>query len=529
MITFVLPLSSFRDINVAVNILFPSISQFFNLSDLKNTIVILNKKDFDCFNLHLYKTNINYTDILKIKIVDESDLYSKKTISTYYLQMLLKLLISNHISTDYYLTLDADNIFTKKCNKNNFYSNKDKAFNSKAFNSKAFYHKIKVKDKWLDRAEKCLDVIVDFNTNQTPFVFKTELVKNMLENIDTPYFILKKFCSEYTLYLAYLVKNNLFDNNYIDKHFTGPIINKALVDNVNQDIEVKLNESFLIDDNIVITCIQSRTNTLDVLLDVIKMYIDNITYKRLKIGLLTVISNGNYFERYQDALFIKKDYCKYYNYDFIIKLLEYCNGWDKLSLLYEKLNEDYDYIMTSDADVVITNRDKSIEDLILKYDNNISEDSNTIMLITKDYNSLNSGNIIWKNCEETKVFLKKVLDVKTNIRYTLNKPFKSIGIYEQPSIIYIINKEYEYYKDKINIIPQFEMNSYLPIVCKNKSNKNRGHWEVNDFLIHFAGFNYDKDKKLREKLDLKSVIKRFCNIYMIKIIQKEGRDYGNIK
>jgi len=513
MITFILPLSSFKDIDVAVNILFPSIYQFFDFVNLKELVVILNKKDFDCFNLHLNKIKIDYTNLFKIRLINENELYSKKSTSSYYLQMLLKLLVSNIITTDYYLTLDADSLFTKKCNKNYFYSE-----------DKAHYHRIKNKDKWLLRSEKNLNTVVDFNTNQTPFVFKTELVKDMINSIDVPYFILDKLCSEYTLYTVYLVKNNIFDYNYTNKHFTGPIINQSLINNQREDIEVKLNESFLVNNNHVITCVQSRSNVLESLIDIIKMYINNITYNKLKIGMLTVISSGDYFKRYEDALFIKKDYCKYYKYDFIIKLLEYCDGWDKLGLLYEKFNEDYDYIMTSDADVVITNRDKSIEDLILKYDNN-----DIFMIITKDYNSLNSGNIIWKNCKETKIFLKKVLNCKTNIRYTINKPFKSIGIYEQHSLIYIINKEYEYYKDKIKIIPQYEINSYLPIVCKNKSTDSRGAWEVNDFLIHLAGFNYDKDSELRDKIKLEQIIKNFCNLYRILIIQKEGRDYGNIK
>lgn len=517
MITLVLPLHSFRDIYIAVSVLFPSIYEFFDLIDLKELIVIMNKKDFECFNINLNKVEINYIDLLKIKIIDESELYPKKSLSSYYLQMLLKLQVCIIVQTEYYLTLDADTLFTKKCNKNNFYSDK------------AYYHKLKSKDTWLKRAETNLDINVNFNVNQTPFVFKKELVQKMINDIDVPYLILKKFCSEYTLYLAYLVKKNIFEDNYTNNHFTCPIINQSLVNNKNEDIEVKLNEAFLIKDNLVITCIQSRTNVLESLVDVIKMYINNITYKRLKIGMLTVISQGNYFKRYEEALFVKKDYCKYYKYDFIIKLLEYCNGWDKLLLLQEKLKEDYDYIMTSDADVIITNRDKSIEDIILKYDNNISEDSNTFMIITKDHNSLNSGNIIWKNCKETKDFLNKVLNIKTNIRYTINKPFKSIGIYEQPSIIHVINKEYDYYKDKINIIPQFEINSYIPIVCKNENKNNRGKWEMNDFLIHFAGFNYDKDSKLREKVKLEELIKKFCTIYRIKIIQKEGRDYGNIK
>lgn len=141
MITFVLPLSSFKDINVATNILFPSIYHFFDLSNLKEIIVILNKKDIECFNLHLNKVNIKYNEIINIRIIDETELYLKKTTSTYYLQMLLKLLVCNYIYTDYYLTLDADCIFTKKCNETNFY------------NDKAYYHHIKIKDKWLDRAE----------------------------------------------------------------------------------------------------------------------------------------------------------------------------------------------------------------------------------------------------------------------------------------------------------------------------------------------------------------------------------------
>jgi hypothetical protein len=517
MITFILPLSSFKDINIAVNILFPSIYEFFDLSNLEELLVILNKKDFNCFNLHLKNLELDYNNLFNIKIIDENNLYSKKTTSSYYLQMLLKLLISNNIKTQYYLTLDADTIFTKKSSESNF------------FNDKAFYHKINVKDKWLERSEKCLHtetnpVEISFNINQTPFVFKTDLVKQMIQDIDVSNLILKEYCSEYTLYLTYLVKNNLFEDNYINKNFTCQIINQTLVNNDTEDIEVKLNEAFLVNDDLVITCIQSRTNTLNILVDVIKMYISNITFKKLKIGMITVVSNGEYFKRYEEALFIKKDYCKYYNYDFIIKLLEYCDGWDKLLLLYEKLNEDYDYIMTCDADVVITNRDKSIDELILNYDH-----SNIFMLITKDFNSLNSGNIIWKNCQETKNFLKKVLNEKTNIRYTLKNPFKPIGIYEQPSIIYIINKEYEYYKNKIKIIPQYEMNSYMPIVCKNNSIDNRGKWEVNDFLIHFAGFNYSKDSKLRNDIKLEHIIKKFCNIYKIRIIQKEGRDYGNIK
>lgn len=505
MITFVLPLGTTNDIYIASTILFPSIIKFFKLDDLYQLIIILNKKNIDYFK------NLNNNIILNnvLKIIDEEDIYKKdKNINTYYYQMLLKLYVTNFIDTKYYLTLDADCIFTKKCDKYNFY------------HKLCFYRKVNVKDVWIKRTEKVLDIDIDFSTNQTPFIFITNMVKNMIKDIDVPNFILKNHCSEYSLYLGYMIKNNNWDKYYFNHNFTAPIINHNMVSNKKIDIEIKLNEAFLINDNQVITCIQSRLNILNNYIDTLKMHIPEITYKKYNIGMLTVISKGEYFERYKEALFIKKDYCKHNNYNFIIRILNECSGWDKLLILRKEI-EKYDYIFCSDADVVITNRDIRIEDIIHKYYND-----NNIFYITEDYNSINSGNIIWRNCSETINFLDKIIKIgNDNIRYTLNKPYRCIGVYEQPSIIYIINKEYEYYKDKIKIIPQYEMNSYLPFVSQKKDE--RSYFKYGDFLIHFAGFNY-KDNNIREKINLPLLVKKFCAIYKMRIIKKEGRDYGSI-
>jgi hypothetical protein len=508
MITFILPLGTTNDIYIASSILFPSIKTFFKSNSIKNFIVILNKSNIDYF-----KNVCNeYLSILNIKIIDEIFIYNKtRNINTYYYQMLLKIYVSKYIETDKYITLDADCIFTKKCDETNFYDDF------------CFYNKVNKKDLWIKRTEKVLNIDINFSTNQTPFIFITKFVLDMINNINVPEFILKDHCSEYSLYLGFLIKNNLWDNHYYNFNFTSPIINYNMVNNKYIDIEVKLNEAFLVNDKQVITCIQSRVNILDNYIDTLKNYIPNITYKKLNIGLLTVISKGEYFERYKDALFIKKDYCKYHNYNFIIKILDECSGWDKI-LLLEKELKNYDYIFTSDADVIITNRDIRIEDIINKYYND-----NAICYMTEDYNSLNSGNIIWKNNQDTINFLSKIIKNRNSeLRYTLNKPYKSIGIYEQPSIIYTINKEYDYYKDKIIIIPQYEINSYLPFVVKNDDDINRSSFKSDDFLIHFAGFNYKKNNNLREKINLPLLIKKFCAFYKIQIIRKEGRDYGSI-
>ena len=170
----------------------------------------------------------------------------------------------------------------------------------------------------------------------------------------------------------------------------------------------------------------------------------------------------------------------------------------------------------SDTDVIITNRDIRIEDIINKY---YEEDK--FMYITCDYNSINSGNVIWKNCDKTFEFLDKVIKLgSNNIRFSLNEPYKVIGVYEQPSIIYWINKEYI---NDIIIIPQYEMNSY--ILDKVNIKNERGLWKNNDFLIHFAGFN-NNNININ---NIKNLIKKFCYIYKVNIIKKEGKDYGKIK
>ena len=181
MLSFILPLSKGKDIYMAINILFPSIIEFFNLSQLSNLFIILNKSDKSLFDLYMKD---EYMDVLKIKIIYEDELIDTKNIyNTYYLQMLLKLLVSKKIDTDFYLTLDADIYFCKNCNINNFISG-----------DKACYNKsnLKKKNKWIIRVENELNIKINIQTNQTPFVFKTRLVKNMFNSIDVQNLIIKK-------------------------------------------------------------------------------------------------------------------------------------------------------------------------------------------------------------------------------------------------------------------------------------------------------------------------------------------------
>lgn len=520
--SFVLPLGTGKDIEVAVSILLPSLFLYFRVDSIDTIYIIIKKKYIDLFHQYVKKTNLDIT-LVNIEIIDEMELIDTTNIYlTYYLQMLLKLLIAKRIKTDYYITLDADLYFCKPCDSTFF------------FGDKAYYISKPKKDKWNKRVEDALDIKLDIITNQTPFVFKTELVNKMLTDLDVVQLILTNKCTEYSLYIGYLIKNNLLEDNYDQRNFTYQIITSSINNDVTKDNDIIVASSFIVDENKVISGIQSRINQHHNLLYTLKANIPTITYQNKKIGLLTVVSGNSYFKKYEKAFYTKKNYCKYHNYDFIFDIVPKNrfprnNGWIKLYKL-RQIIENYDYVMMSDADVIITNRDRRITDIALEY--NLD---NYMFLVTTDYNSINSGNIIWRNCLETIDFIEKVLTLGENsVRFTLTMPFKPIGVYEQPTIIYFINK-YPEIRNNIKIIPQFEMNSYLDHELLNKPNiyqyidgvENRTIWEQDDFLIHFAGFNYND--KIWNDFKMDVCIDKFVFIYKMVIIKKEGTDYGCIK
>lgn len=483
-ITFVLPLYGYRDINLFETILLPSLEQFY-----KGKYKVLILVNYKFLNLFTFEND-------NITIISETEIYETNN-NSYYYQMLLKLYVAKIIKTDYYITLDADVIFTKDCNINNF-----------IMDNKCCYQKIIKRDKWSNRVEQYLDISMNFITNQTPFVFKTSLVLQMINDIDVYKNIMEHKCSEYTLYLGYLLKVNLFYDNYIEHNFMCKIVNNSAVKNNKVDLEILLSEAFLLNDEQVFTIIQSRCNVHNQCIDTLNMYIDT-SYKKQKIAMLTIVDK-NYYNRYKEALFIKRDYCKYHNYDFIIKIIDKCSGWDKIYLLKEHLHK-YDYVFMSDGDVVITNRDITIEELLIKYG------EPELFMISEDYNSLNSGNMIWANSDMSHKFINDMISLSTTkINELQSNPYKIIGVYEQPYLINLINTTY---LKNITLIPQYEINSYI---YNHDDSKSKSKWENGNFLVHFAGLN-------KQFKNLDKYIKMFCNIYKINIIQKEGIDYGSIK
>ena len=97
-----------------------------------------------------------------------------------------------------------------------------------------------------------------------------------------------------------------------------------------------------------------------------------------------------------------KEYCSYHNYKCVLedKVLDDSRApaWSKILLLQREMknNEDYDYIIWIDDDILITDKNKKFEEFIEKYDCDI--------FVSADAHAsypMNTGIIVCKNNKET--------------------------------------------------------------------------------------------------------------------------------
>lgn len=199
------------------------------------------------------------------------------------------------------------------------------------------------------------------------------------------------------------------------------------------------------------------------------------------ICMLTVLIGGPYINQCSYGTLSKEHYCNVNNYDLIIgreedydkiKIKRKKFGWLKVYKLIEIIDK-YGFIFVSDADVSIMNYNIKLQDII---DNYFDED--TLMIITKDQNNINSGNFIIRGKNK---LINKYLNMWKETLVNIYPRY--IGIQEQPSLInMILNTDFKNY---VKIIDQSIINSY-PDVRKNKGSK---IYKNNDLLIHYAGFN----------------------------------------
>jgi len=150
--------------------------------------------------------------------------------------------------------------------------------------------------------------------------------------------------------------------------------------------------------------------------------------------------------------------------------------WAKIPLIQKYLPK-YDYIMWIDGDVLITNQERKIEDFIKLMK------PHEFLLIGKDFQGLNSGVFIIRNCVEAIQFLKETWDFQG---------FDRKLFHEQSAMDHLMKDEK--YKGKIQVVPHSHihiMNAY------DYRMDQKVHWKPGDFCVHFAGI---KDPNIRAGL-----------------------------
>lgn len=169
------------------------------------------------------------------------------------------------------------------------------------------------------------------------------------------------------------------------------------------------------------------------------------------------------------------EYTKKHNYSVDVKCVDSpFDGYEKLRQIKEKFdNNKYDWVMSMDADTLITNHSIKIESLI---------DNGYDAIFNNDYNGLNCGVFILRNTTTTKQIIDAAL---------LLQGFKGMEC-EQDAL----NKVKKYFKYKI--VPQHKMNSYKYSLYPEIGTLTwgEGEWHLGDWLIHFPAVGMDKRKQL---------------------------------
>lgn len=198
----------------------------------------------------------------------------------------------------------------------------------------------------------------------------------------------------------------------------------------------------------------------------------------MKIALLTLVIGDKYKNAVNMAIETKKIYCEKHGYDFIIgdESIYDTNrpiAWSKIQLLKKHLG-NYDYVFLSDADVVIMNDTIKIEKYINDYFKN-----NIKLVVTRDQQNINTGNMILKNDKEVFCLLDNIYNQTGYI---------NSGWWEQSAFIFLFNNN-EYIRQYTTVIQDSHiLNAYI-LEIPGLSLPERCKYRTGDFLIHLAGID----------------------------------------
>lgn len=170
----------------------------------------------------------------------------------------------------------------------------------------------------------------------------------------------------------------------------------------------------------------------------------------------------------------KTRYCEKHGYGHFIHSGVYKNpkdyyAFDRLRMVYDLLflRDDVDTLLVANLHTLIMNHNKRIEDIV---------DTDHDLFIANDIGGLNAGVFILKKSEWTKKWLEYILG-KGDLHHGYVQ-------FEQTIMGETINMPE--FKDRIQIVPQNALNSYLHELYSIPINRD-GQYHPGDWILHVPG------------------------------------------
>jgi len=210
--------------------------KYINLELVNNILIVFNDNNGEeliKFNQYFEETLLYlYPDDLKnfIKIVSKKDL-NINCKNNWTSQQLLKLLISEFVETEYYISFDSKNHFVDSVDDNIFFeNNKPKLmYGSKTHLNHKFIHSLSEFNVNDDTCKKYIDKEKHEFCTLTPFVFKTSYVKELMSEFPdfSFYFLYNSNITEFFIYISYMIKKKYIECYHIsDDRYYFTIFNK---------------------------------------------------------------------------------------------------------------------------------------------------------------------------------------------------------------------------------------------------------------------------------------------------------------
>lgn len=194
------------------------------------------------------------------------------------------------------------------------------------------------------------------------------------------------------------------------------------------------------------------------------------------IAVVTIVNGEDYKEKVKIGTESKRKYCAMHGYDFfcIEKSLDTSRAivWSKLPAILKLMeNPQYKWIVWIDADTMFMNTAIRFEDVI---------DENYDFIISNDFNGMNAGVFLMRNCNASKKFLESAYN---------RTEWVGKGWEEQTAMDCELQSRPEY-KALTKFVPQRFFNAYTHRT-PGVGDKIQSLYQEGDFILHFCALNSD--------------------------------------